>query len=306
VASSSRRNVAKAALLSLLGLAGAAAFAEFPRALTRAATRRPHLWVRDGASGDDADSKPDAEAEWLARAAWLCAATLPSSAWIRLLEDVGQVLDSLEARGNPFAIDLSDEDAAEVERRVAREILPIWSAARALSASGWQTGDGAFRVAIRSADITPPSGVTAFELWSEASATSMPAGARFAAWALTGSRLRVVDAKRQARIRERVLRPDSAVALVIDAAVLDVSVERVLDSRAVTSLMEFRERVSRLDSRRLSRGGATAEIFRAFGGGLPPAPLFDWLTLEPDQVLIVPKLRFAAQPERLEDELDKL
>ncbi len=309
MASSSRRNVAKAALLTLLGLPGAAALRELvgegsPR--TAGSKRQPRLWVRQSAPGEGDDPlPPQAEGASLARTAWLCAATLPDQTLLRILEDVGQALDTLEARANPFAIDLSDEDVAAIERRVSRELLPIWNAARALSAPSWRTGDGAFEVAIESAVITPPRGVMVFELWSDATATSMPASARFAAWALTGSRLRVVDSNRRAALRERALRPDSAVALVVDEGVLDVSVGTALSSRALASLAELRDRVSRLEPTRLPRVGTTAEILRAFAAGLPTAPLFGWLALEPEEVLVVPKLRFATRPDRLDRELDE-
>jgi hypothetical protein len=308
VASSSRRNVAKAAVFTLLGLSGAAALRELAREgspRTGGSRHRPRLWVRESGPGGGDDSElAEAEGDSLARTAWLCATTLPNHALLRILEDVEQALDSLEARANPFAIDLTDEDAATIERRIGREILPIWNAARALSAPSWRTGDGAFRVAIESAAVTPPFGVTPFELWSNATVTSMPASARFAAWALTGSRLRVVDSNRKAALRERALQPDSAVALVVDAGVLAVSIETMLSSRAVASLAELRGRVSRLERRRLPRVGATAEILGALAGGLPPAPLFGWLALEPDEVLVVPKLRFATRPDRLDQELD--
>jgi hypothetical protein len=308
VASNSRRNVGKAALLTLLGLSGAAALRELAREgspRTGGSRHRARLWVRESGPGGGDDSElAQAESDSLARTAWLCATTLPNHALLRILEDVGRALDSLEARANPFAIDLSDEDVAAIERRVSREILPIWNAARALSAPSWRTGDGAFRVAIESAAVTPPFGVTPFELWSNATITSMPASARFAAWALTGSRLRVVDSNRKAALRERALQPDSAVALVVDASVLDVSIE-TMSSRAVESLAELRDRVSRLEPTRLPHVGATAEILRAFAGGLPPAPLFGWLALEPEEVLVVPKLRFAARPDRLDQELDE-
>lgn len=221
------------------------------------ADARVRLVLDSPGSASDRDPSDD-EPLRLSRAAWLTVAILSAAARAEVLEDINGLFDSLEARAQPFGIDLSDGSPETRLKSISSRVLPVWAAARALVADAWRTGDGAYRVIAAPGDTAIRNPAREFNLWSERDRGRIPRAAAFAAWAVSGACLLETgeSSRVAARLRERALNPHSALALVVDSNIQECRVLQAIDEQSLATLGSLLARAPRVKLARLNFGEA--------------------------------------------------
>ncbi|HEU5072824.1 MAG TPA: hypothetical protein VFU02_01595 [Polyangiaceae bacterium] len=306
-ASSSRRSVVKGIGLGAAAAAGAGLGALYwtrSRGASAASPASPHFVIVRGTDAVCREPAAEARQRELQVAAWLSFATLVPSGRERLLTALESLLDSIEARLHPLGMDLLDESPEQVARREAPWLLPIWTTARSIARRCFVAGDRSLAVVVQSSGA-PPSPFASFDPFGSEDTARELRLARFLCWPISSAiRVRLSPPTERA-LRERCGAPRSTFALVIDRALQSVDLSLIApDLRR--RMHALRERLSRLARPKCDGCESFADVIDALTGGLPDAPVLDWLELGSGEALAVPRLSAVSQPGACLGELREL
>lgn len=235
------------------------------------------------------------------RALALAVASVSPAERQRILELVSYTTARLETRLSPLGTDLGDEDEdpiAQLKRDTSR-YTPALTAARALDHGQWQTTDLKVRIAAFCTNLE--AGERCAPAYRAAAQDELERRARFLAWSATSSAVVAFDSANRrtdaaARLRERVAKPDTAIALVLDDDAL--------------AFVPVPERDTLRDAaRKLGRAMAANKLkdhsnLESLGRAPPRGRSAPWLDLPPNALLIVPRLSAALNHQALEQEIE--
>jgi hypothetical protein len=307
---SSRRSVVSSLALAALSGIGIGFWGTQSHGPATSARPPPTLPMgfRRGAFGPVRDqSESDASIE-LRVALWLTFASISAVRQEEVLDAIEEAITSLDARLNPFAIDLSGYSPEQVLRRVVPWLLPPWTAARSLARSWFASGDGALTVVLPTKGVPLPEAFRSLDGWDRTDSSLDAQQARFLAWATCfAERRRFLNASlcSEARGKLRILAGDvkSTIALVVDRQVQSVSATSGFSSATQTRLAALQQ-----DCRRAlphtKRFEAIGPLCSAIASGLPPAPILPWLELEDHELLVVPRLGALARLDEFSREIE--
>jgi hypothetical protein len=295
--------------LALCGCSGRAA----PVDLTSREASRPQP-VLVVAQGDTAAAAREAlgragidaaDADAAARATELALATLTPMAREAAARLVETLADRLEIRANPFAEDLDEDPLEEPMRRAVRTWGPTLTASSGLAAAVHASGDGRTAIAVAARCPPPTRAVTCVPVWHTGGqsdgAGEVADRARFLAWPWPFVGIVAVPSQRSEAVfvlRDRVAAPDSAVALVLT----DADLRGRTDDPSAAAIREQSQRALAI----VRRSGAPSrwQLLARLAQPAPSGGAIPWLQLAPDEVMIVPRLGPAGQPDRVVREVD--
>jgi hypothetical protein len=252
-----------------------------------------------GRAGIDA-----ADVDAAARATELALATLTPTARETAARVVQTLADRLEIRKNPFAEDLDDDALEDGLRRAIRTWGPTLTSASALAAAVHASGDG--RMAVGFAPRCPPQdrALTCVPVWRGDTppdgAGEVADRARFLAWPWPFVGIVSIPSKRREAVlslRDRVAAPESALALVLT----ETDLRGPIDDPSADALREQARRA-------LALAGGTrsprSELLARLALRAPSGAAIPWFSLAPDEVVVVPRLGPAGQPDRVVREVE--
>jgi hypothetical protein len=285
--SNSRRN----AVSALLALSAAVMLGSSPGngALVQA-SRSPRLRVRRGKPGP-------APAKHRARMT-LFLASLPARKRRALLDEIEGLLASLVARRHPLLVDFAEESPERVAREIQPGLLPLLSAASSLVAGVWSAPDGLVVEAL-------PTGVESADsvaAWRSKTLVDRELRrARFLAWPVSCSLLiqfpSVVEVVRASTaLREQTVTEGSRFALVVDR-----------DTKlGIAHFAEWEEYVALAKRvRRFAAREAAGTLLESLASIADPAAgdLLPWLSLDRNELLLVPRMSVIADERGLVDQV---
>jgi hypothetical protein len=252
-----------------------------------------------GRAGIDA-----ADADAAARATELALATLTPVARQAALSLVETLADRFEIRRNPLAEDLDDDALEDLMRRGIRTWGPTLTSASALAAAVHSSGDGRMAIGFASRCPPPERALTCVPLWrSDAppdGAGEVADRARFLAWPWPFVGIVSIPSQRSEallRLRDRVAAPESALALVLT----ETDLKGRIDDPSAGALREQAKRALVLaGDTRAAKSALLARLAQA----PPPGGAIPWLHLASDEVVVVPRLGPAGQPDRVVREVE--
>lgn len=235
----------------------------------------------------------------LSHAAWLAGCCISPPYRRRCIDALESLVGRLQARFDPLELGLADTDTDSGELKgLLAGILPVYSAALALTAGCWTPQSRGMTVrAVRASDCPPPGRCVA--AWQPEPGDAQASQARFLAWPVTHALLfrleSAGDAERALEsLRERIGQ-SSTIALALDAA----SQQRQGPSD-LPRLQELSRRVVRLQSGAREKPDPLLEGLASEDA----TPLLAWLSLGPGDLMVVPRLgalatraRFLAEAE---------
>lgn len=212
-----------------------------------------------------------------------------------MLDEIEAAMASVEARLNPLLVDLVEDDIVEVFRRNQRWLLPLCTAASALLAGSYEAPDG---FGVEALAVDAPRKPDDVRAWRTQREDARERRARFLAWPVSRSvivRNRHEGGARQLELalRDASGQPESAVALVLDRRLLHGTSPEPRLEAVLGRLMKVARRIQ-----------AENDLPLVPSTPAPGARIAPWVTLEDDEMLVVPKLA-AAATRRFEIEIQR-
>lgn len=218
---------------------------------------------------------------------------------LRCIGALESMVVSLQAHFDPLELGLAEQDADAGELKgLLAGILPVYNAALALTAGCWTPQSRGMTVrAVAASDCLPAGRCVA--AWQSEPGDAQARQARFLAWPLTHALLLRLEsaadaAKAVESLRERSGR-SSTIALVIDAAS-----QRRRGPADLPRLQALSRQVVHLQSKARQKPDPLLEGLASEDA----TPLLAWLSLEPQDIMVVPRLgalatraRFLAEAE---------
>jgi hypothetical protein len=255
-----------------------------------------------GRAGIDA-----ADGDAAARATELALATLTPAAREGAARLVETLADRLEIRKNPFAEDLDDDGLEDAMRRAIRTWGPTLTSASALAAAVHVSGDGRTAVGLAPRCPPPERATTCVPLWrSDAppdGAGEVADRARFLAWPWPFVGIVSIPSHRREALlslRDRVAAPESALALVLT----DTDLQGPIDDPSADALREQARRALALSGGTRSAKSELLPRLARLALAPPSGAAIPWLHLAADEVVVVPRLGPAGQPDRVVREVE--
>jgi hypothetical protein len=237
----------------------------------------------------------------------------------RALEELA---DRLETRSDPMVEDLDESDPMAPFARLLRTFLPTLTACSAIGARRQVAPDGTMVAAVAmecdagavaseardGAEDAPATMVACIPLWQPAPAERYVRRARFLEWPLAAAVvLGFTDARhaRDARdqVRESAHDAGSRVAVVLDGEDLGGARNEAVDAvRVPAERVVALIRRGRPDHRVPERAHVLELLANAPPSGAAPVP---WLRLDPEEVLVVPKLSALADLETFASDVER-
>lgn len=236
------------------------------------------------------------------RALALAIASVSPAERQRILELVDYTTARLETRLSPLGTDLGDEDEdpiAQLKRDTSR-YTPALTAARALDHGAWQATDLHVRIAAFCTDLRAGERCAPAYPAPARPVDPLERRARFLAWSATSSAVLAfgTEEARDAaatRLRERVAKPETTIALVLGNAAL--------------AFVPVPEQATLRDAaRKLGRAMAANKLkdhsnLESLGRAPPSGRSAPWLALPPNALFVVPRLSAALNHDALEREI---
>jgi hypothetical protein len=259
----------------------------------------PFLIVAHAAQGLSAAALLDrvlpASSDHRSGAAQLALASLTAEERSQLAAALGELTAQLHARMNPLAIDMTEAAQGEQLSKLFPGLLPSWTAAAALSAGRWSAGDGSLAVAVAaSCPAALPDKLDCIPAWSEETQSGRELSrVRFLAWPVAGAILlrassAAIAGQLAAALRQRAPRDTTRIALVLGYQELQST------RTEPEELSKIRAQAGRAAAMVRNARHASLSILEELGRPAAPEPPLPWLALDPDEVLVIPRLRAAA------------
>ncbi|HEX8791046.1 MAG TPA: hypothetical protein VF765_08830 [Polyangiaceae bacterium] len=202
----------------------------------------------------------------------------------RMAETLGHLADRLEREHNPLVDDLDDESDVHSEvAGLARERLPMLTAAAALAQGQWASADR--RLTVRATTgCAPDARCIPLGVHADSSDDRVATRARFLAWPVAyGVVLRPPSDRARAVVEALRTRADgSRIALVLGE-------EDLHALRFSAALPELADGIARID-RWAPEGAPMKELFRRLSARDATSDDLRWLTLPSGALLVVPRL----------------
>jgi len=257
----------------------------------------PQMIIRRGNLQPDDALAPNVRREIEGSAMDLVFASLSPSERVRVLDELRDAVDQIEARMFPLALDLGEGDPAETLRSTMVSLMPAYSAAYSLSRGTWTFTDATVHVVPSCEGESVVDRSSCVPLWGDAVVGSEQVRqdvkrARYAVWSMAHAAVfelvSIGSLEEVAKtLRERALQLESTIALVLT--------ERELSREPVTERGELENVASRLVELLVKAKVDYPRQLESFRVGVPSTRAVPWLRVSPMSVVVVPRMSVLAR-----------